>query len=47
MDWTITVDGGVLIEVLWYRQTHEDREAKYELCPEAVQVAELEKAKTT
>ena len=36
VDWTVTVDGCVLVEVLRHGQTKEDREAQYELCSEAV-----------
>lgn len=43
---TITSDCSVFIKVLWHRQTQEDREAKNELCSEAVEIAELKEAKT-
>ena len=46
MNWTIARDCSVFVEVLWHRQTQEDREAKNELCSEAVEIAELKEAKT-
>lgn len=47
MDRAITIDDSILIEILRYRQTHEDGEAQNELCSEAVEVAELKEAKTS
>lgn len=47
VNWTVTVEYRVLVEILWHRQTYEDREAENELCSEAIEVAELKKAKTS
>lgn len=41
VDGAIAVDCSVLIEVLSHREAHKDREAQYELCSEAIEVAEL------
>lgn len=46
MNWTVTVDGRVLVEIVSHRQAHEDREAKNEIGSEAVQVAKLKKTHT-
>lgn len=36
VNWTISLHDCVLIEVLWYRQSHENRETEDEFCSEAV-----------
>lgn len=37
----------IFSEILWYWNSHEDREAQYEFYSKTVQVAELEKTKTS
>lgn len=43
---TKACDGSVLVEILWHRQTHKQREPQDEFCSEAVQVAELQETNT-
>ncbi|KAH7866189.1 hypothetical protein Vadar_016876 [Vaccinium darrowii] len=37
----VSLDRGILLEVLGYRKAQKDREPQYELCSEAVEIAEL------
>lgn len=41
VDGAVAVDGSILVEVLGNREAHKHGETQYELCSEAVEVAEL------
>ena len=47
VDWTVSFYHRVLIEVLRYRQAHENRETENEFCSEAIQIAKLKETKTS
>lgn len=41
VNWSVTSNGCVLVEVLWNREAHEYGKPQDKFCPETIQIAEL------